>query len=210
MTNRCLARPTSRARTKATSSHSVVVTLDMGGSSAKASAFDAASGRSVGCVKVMYGPFAPQGDAAEYVADERLQNAYGALEALVRAVGREPGSYLGITVGAARGPFVLLDHAGDVVPPTLLNNDKRPSVQGARLRSEVGAEDLYRLTGQWPGCPMGPATAAVVPRRFSRCLATDVYRGTAARLASLYKLCGRACKRTFVGGDEPDAGCLET
>ncbi len=161
----------------------------MGGSSAKASAFDAASGRSVGCVKVMYGPFAPQGDAAEYVADERLQNAYGALEALVRAVGREPGSYLGITVGAARGPFVLLDHAGDVVPPTLLNNDKRPSAQAARLRSEVGAEDLYRLTGQWPAVQWG------LPRLlWFRDAFPDAWRRTrtVAQLHDwiLYKLCG--------------------
>jgi sugar (pentulose or hexulose) kinase len=155
VTNQRLDRPTSGARTKAKSRRSVVVTLDMGGSSAKASAFDAASGTNIGCAKVMYRPVAHQGDASEYVATERLQNAYGALEALVSAVGSEPRSYLGITVGAARGPFVLLDHSGDVVPPTLLNSDKRPSVQAARLRSEVGAEDLYRLTGQWPAVQWG-------------------------------------------------------
>ncbi len=132
----------------ATDDASIVVTLDIGGSAAKAVAYDAARPRSLASMAVPY-PARQHDDPETFRPEDWWQAAVGALGELQRALDEPPGRYLGITVSAIRIPFVLINCDGDAVMPGLLNRDRRAAGQLATVAAALGAADLYRLTGHW-------------------------------------------------------------
>src|SRR5580698_2486974 len=132
-----------------TGSASIVVTLDVGGSAAKASAVDAATGSCLGSTAVPYPVSSGALDAGQFDPEAWWHAALGALRDLRTLLGEPPGRYLGITVSAVRIPFVLIDRSGEVVTPALLNGDRRAASELAGLAAECGADEIYRLTGHW-------------------------------------------------------------
>lgn len=132
-----------------TDGESIVVTLDIGGSAAKAVAYDAARGRSLASTAVHYPVRRGVDDPEMFAPEEWWQAAVGALGELQRVLDMPPGRYLGITVSAIRIPFVLIDRDGKAVMPGLLNRDRRAAGQLAAIAAAAGAAEVYRLTGHW-------------------------------------------------------------
>ncbi len=127
----------------------IAVTLDIGGSAAKASAYDAARGLSLGSAAARYSAPRTPADPGMFDPDDWWLAAVRALRILRDRLDVPPRCYIGITVSAIRIPFVLLDGDGQVVMPGLLNRDKRAAAQIAGLTAVAGAEEIYRLTGHW-------------------------------------------------------------
>ncbi len=132
----------------ATDDASIVVTLDIGGSAAKAVAYDVARQRSLAATAVPY-PARRHDDPEMFQPEDWWQAAAGALAELQLALDEPPGRYLGITVSAIRIPFVLIDRDGDAVMPGLLNRDRRAAGQLAAIAAALGTAEVYRLTGHW-------------------------------------------------------------
>jgi xylulokinase len=128
---------------------SIVVTLDIGGSAAKASAFDAARGIPLASTAVPYPGRPATADQGQFEPEDWWLAAVGALGELRRRVGEPAARYLGITVSAIRIPFVLLDGRGEVVMPGLLNSDRRAAGEVGGIAAACGADEVYRLTGHW-------------------------------------------------------------
>jgi xylulokinase len=128
---------------------SIVVTLDIGGSAAKASAYDAARGISLASAAVPYPAQSAAADQGQFEPEGWWRAALGALAELRGRTGEPAGRYLGITVSAIRIPFVLLDGRGEVVMPGLLNGDRRAAGELGDLAAGYGADEIYRLTGHW-------------------------------------------------------------
>jgi xylulokinase len=167
----------------------IVVTLDIGGSAAKASGYDAARQVSLGTTAVRY-PAAPAGqDAGMFDPDGWWQAAVAALRGLRELIGQPAGRYLGVTVSAIRIPFVLLDATGAAVMPGLLNRDRRAAPHVRELTSAVGAAELYRTTGHWPAPEFGLPKLLWV-----RDCYPDAWRATRTVLQLhdwfVYRLCG--------------------
>ncbi len=167
----------------------IVVTLDIGGSAAKASGYDAGREVSLGTTAVRY-PAAPAGqDPGMFDPDGWWRAAAEALRSLRELIGQPAGRYLGVTVSAIRIPFVLLDASGDPVMPGLLNRDRRAAAQVAQLTSAVGGASLYQLTGHWPAPEFGLPKLLWVRENWP-----DAWRATAAVLQLhdwfIYRLCG--------------------
>ena len=128
---------------------SIVVTLDIGGSAAKASAYDAARGISLASAAVPYPARSAATDQGQFEPEGWWRAALGALAELRGRTGEPASRYLGITVSAIRIPFVLLDGRGEVVMPGLLNSDRRAAGELGDLAAGCGADEIYRLTGHW-------------------------------------------------------------
>src|ERR1700722_12776589 len=112
-----------------TSDASIVVTLDIGGSAAKASAYDAARPASLGHAAAPYPRPAAGADPGLFDPQSWWRAALTALRDLREQLGEPAGRYLGITVSAIRIPFVLVDAGGEPVMPGLLNKDRRAQPQ---------------------------------------------------------------------------------
>jgi xylulokinase len=127
----------------------VVVTLDIGGSAAKAVAYDAVRHRCVASAAMPYPAASEPGDPGLFDPEGWWHAAVGALAELRHSM-NEPGRRcLGITVSAVRIPFVLIDSDGSPTMPGLLNRDRRAAGQLAAIAAAVGAANLYRVTGHW-------------------------------------------------------------
>ena len=134
---------------------SIVVTLDIGGSAAKASAYDAERQVSLGSSAVPYPAPPPGTDRGMFDPDAWWLAASRVLFDLRELTGEPPGRFLGITVSAIRIPFVLLDARGEPALPGLLNRDRRAAPQVAHAVSAIGGAELYRVTGHWPAPEFG-------------------------------------------------------
>ena len=138
-------------RTEAT----IVVTLDIGGSAAKASAYDIARNACIGSTAEPYPSPPPGRDPGTFDPDEWWLAAIGSLRALAQVLDKPATSYLGITVSAIRIPFVMLDGSGEVVGPCLLNKDRRALPFVPHITAAFGAEQVYQTTGHWPAPEWG-------------------------------------------------------
>jgi sugar (pentulose or hexulose) kinase len=136
-------------------SASIVVTLDIGGSAAKASAYDAAARASLGHAAVPYPAPAPGADPGTFDPQAWWRAAAAALRDLREQLGAPAGRFLGITVSAIRIPFVLAGADGEPVMPGLLNSDRRAQPYVSQAAAALGADRLYELTGHWPGAEFG-------------------------------------------------------
>lgn len=132
----------------------IVVTLDVGGSAAKASAFDAVRCAHLASTSEPY-PAPDHGDPGVFDPEAWWATATRALVSLTAIVDAAPGRYLGVVVSAIRIPFVLVDRGGDPVLPGLLNKDRRALAHLAEITAAIDADDLYRTTGHWPTAEFG-------------------------------------------------------
>jgi xylulokinase len=133
----------------------IVVTLDIGGSAAKASAWDAARQAPLGQAAVPYPAPPPGADPGLFDPRAWWQAAVAALGELRERLGEPAGRYLGITVSAIRIPFVLTGADGEPVMPGLLNSDRRALPLVGRIAAVLGGDGLYGLTGHWPAPEFG-------------------------------------------------------
>ncbi len=130
-------------------SPALAITLDIGGSAAKAYAYDVQRGRTAAMAAAPYAaPHLPS-DPGMFEPDRWWLSAVAALRVLRDQLDVPGGSYAGVTVSAIRIPFVLLGRDGDVVMPGLLNKDRRAEGQVAELAAAVGQAEIYRQTGHW-------------------------------------------------------------
>src|ERR1700691_1976075 len=127
----------------------IVVTLDIGGSGAKAVAYDAVRQRCVASAAVPYPAGGDAGDPGLFEPEDWWHAAVGALTELRLALTEPSRRCLGITVSAIRIPFVLIDRDAPPAMPGLLNRDRRAARQVADIAAAAGADDVYRVTGHW-------------------------------------------------------------
>jgi xylulokinase len=127
----------------------IVVTLDIGGSAAKAVAYDAVRQRGVASAAVPYPEGGSAGDPGLFEPEDWWHAAVGALTELRRVLAEPNRRCLGITVSAIRIPFVLVERDGTPAMPGLLNRDRRAARQVAEIGAAAGADDVYRITGHW-------------------------------------------------------------
>ena len=128
---------------------SIVVTLDIGGSAARAVAYDAVGQRSLASVAVPYPASSDVSDPGMFEPEGWWHAAVGALARLRHSLDEPSSRFLGITVSAVRIPFVLIDGDGTPVMPGLLNRDRRAAGQLARIAAVADAAEVYRVTGHW-------------------------------------------------------------
>jgi xylulokinase len=134
----------------------VAVTIDVGGSGVKLSAYSIDAHRSLGSHSAAYDPAAWRAGGSEFDVTSWWATTVSALRQLVVALDvSSPSAFAGITVGAIRIPFVLLDGAGDVVRPCIRNGDRRATAQVGELEAQLGGDALYRTTGHWPAAEFG-------------------------------------------------------
>ena len=121
----------------------LVAGLDVGGSSVKAWVAsldgDLLATETVALPSVRPAPHRVELDAAVWEAACRT-----ALARAVEQAGRPGGDHLGVTVSTLRQGFVLLDAAGDVLGPGVLNSDRRGAAHAQVLAG------THELTGHWP------------------------------------------------------------
>ncbi|MCU1488639.1 MAG: xylulokinase [Acidimicrobiaceae bacterium] len=131
---------------------SVVVTLDIGGSAAKATAYDVSRRAVLASTTSMY-PISDE--AGQFDPEAWWVSSLRALKSVVLESEVDGKDYLGVTVGAVRMPFVLVDEAGEPTAPALLNKDRRALRQVAEVEGAIGAQSLYEVTGQWAAPEFG-------------------------------------------------------
>jgi xylulokinase len=126
----------------------IVLTLDIGGSGVKASAYDAGRARNVASVVTRY-PDDPAAEPGTFSPDLWWSSALQGCRELADLTSAAEGEYLGVTVSAIRIPFVLIDRNREVVLPSLLNRDRRAGGQVRALIRAFGERPLYETTGHW-------------------------------------------------------------
>jgi xylulokinase len=136
---------------------SVVVTLDIGGSAVKASAFCTRRRRSVASITQAWQERSFSADRTECDLDSWWATTTEALKGLVGGSGLDPSQFAAVTVSAIRIPFVLLDRQLDAVRPCILNRDRRATIQTERIRRAFTDSELHDLTGHWAAPEFGLA-----------------------------------------------------
>jgi xylulokinase len=132
----------------------IVLTLDIGGSGVKASAYDTRRSATVASVVTPY-PDDPHGEPGTFRPDLWWSAALAGCGALADLTAGPGAEYLGITVSAIRIPFVLVDRDREVVLPSLLNRDRRAAGQVRALTRAFGEQPLYETTGHWAAPEFG-------------------------------------------------------
>jgi xylulokinase len=124
----------------------VYVGLDLGTSSLKAVAVDAA-GAAVGTATAAYPTYRPEPGAAE----QEPQDWFDAIRAAVAALAAQAPArrWRGIGLSGMIPTLVLADVAGAPIGRAITWQDGRAEAYGEALRDAVGADRLYELTGQW-------------------------------------------------------------
>ena len=114
---------------------SVVATLDIGGSAAKATAYDIRARATVATTSAPYPAIAGSGDPGLFDPNAWWSSALRALSSLADTLDLAGNRYLGLTVSAIRIPFVLVDKRGCPTAPGLLNKDRRAGRQVRNSRT---------------------------------------------------------------------------
>jgi xylulokinase len=169
------------------SSPEIVLTLDSGGSGAKAHAFDLATRRHAGSFACPYAP--ATGDPGLFDPAAWWDAAVVALATLVERLSLPATAFAGVTVSAIRIPAVLLDGHGGLTGPSILNTDRRGEEALEELAARVGEDELYSVTGHWPTPKLGLAKLL-----WTRSHLPGQWRRTAKVLQLhdwfVYRLCG--------------------
>jgi sugar (pentulose or hexulose) kinase len=179
---------------------SLVVTIDIGGSAAKAYAFDVVNQRAAGQASASYPKLRADSDPGSFDPDEWWGAATSALSTLVQQLDVANSNYLGVTVSAIRIPFVLIDKDGAPVGPSLLNKDRRALRDVADMIETIGATRLYETTGHFGAPEFGLAKLLWMRRTHP-----EVWRSTATVLQLhdwfIYRLSG-------VAASEPSSAAM--
>ena len=133
----------------------LILTIDGGGTSAKVSAYSISSHHAVASAAVEYAASYPAFEFAEFDPDSWWAAVVRAIRLTVERAAVDPSSYVGITCTGMRIPFLLLDANGATLAPGVLNVDRRGQGYLDRVRSALGPERLYELTGHWPNSKFG-------------------------------------------------------
>jgi sugar (pentulose or hexulose) kinase len=167
---------------------SIVITLDIGGSGVKASAFDASRALAIASVVERY-PADPGVPPGAFSPEQWWACAAASCRSLASRIAAPARDYLGITVSAIRIPFVLIGADGRVVLPSLLNRDRRASSYAQDLARLFGERALHATTGHWPAPEFGLPKLLWVRSQYP-----DAWRATAKILQLhdwfIYQLCG--------------------
>ncbi len=132
----------------------LVVGVDVGTTSAKATAYDAA-GRSWAASARAYPLATPAPGRAEQDADEVCDAACAALAAVTDDVARAGGRVAGVALSAAMHSLLAVDSAGRALTPVLTYADTRAAAQATTLRAAPAAAGLQQRTGT-PIAAMSP------------------------------------------------------
>ncbi len=133
----------------------LVLTVDVGGSGVKVSAYDLSSHRSVGRLTRAFEPGSWNANGTECDLTSWWNTCVKAIGSLVGGSGRHPRHFAALTAGAIRIPFVLLDGDDQIVRPCIANADRRAHAEAEELEAELGRMELYRLTGHWAAPEFG-------------------------------------------------------
>jgi sugar (pentulose or hexulose) kinase len=134
----------------------VVLSVDVGGSGVKVSAFDMAQRRSLGQVTSAYDPRSWSRDRGTLDLDSWWITIASTLATLLEKLHLGATAVSGITVAAARIPFVLLDSDSRIIRHCIANTDRRATAEAARLAEDFGNQ-LYERTGHWAAPEFGLA-----------------------------------------------------
>lgn len=133
----------------------MVVTLDIGGSAAKATAYDIRERAALASTATPYPVAAGSVDPGLFDPNAWWSTALRSLSSLAGELDLSGGRYVGVTVSAIRIPFVLVDAGGCPTAPGLLNKDRRAVRQVREVTEAFGANALYELTGHWAAPEFG-------------------------------------------------------
>ncbi|MGH8962849.1 MAG: xylulokinase [Jatrophihabitantaceae bacterium] len=141
---------------------SVVVGLDLGTSSVKAAAVDA-QGRVLARARREY----PTSRSGAGVAEQDPADWWRATGAVLAELATlaPTRDWIGLGLSAMLPTLVALDDQHEPVTAAITWQDARGEAAGERLRSRIGADELYRRTGQWvDGRYLLPMAAALSER----------------------------------------------
>lgn len=124
----------------------IAIGLDLGTSSLKAIAVDAATGQVLARERQPYPTHRPEPGAAEQAPKDWMAAVVGALGRLAAATGAE--HWIGIGLSAMLPTLVRLDAAGEPVGNAIVWEDTRAEPQAERLRAEHPEAVAYERTGQ--------------------------------------------------------------
>jgi xylulokinase len=133
----------------------LTLTIDGGGTSVKVSAYSIAAGCTVAGAVVEYSASFPSPELAEFDPASWWEAVMQAIRETVDRASVPPSGYSGVTCVGMRIPFVLLDGHREALGPGILNIDRRGQSYLHRVRTELGPERLYQLTGHWPNAKFG-------------------------------------------------------
>lgn len=130
----------------------LVAGLDYGGSSLKAWVADLETGELLSAVTEPTDTNRPRPYAAEFSPAAWWAATGTAMRRAVDAAGQPAAAYAGITATSLRQGFVLIGggRGGTELGPGVLNSDRRGGPHLETLRTRIGVERLYALTGHWP------------------------------------------------------------
>ena len=147
----------------------VFIGVDLGTSSLKAVALTS-TGELVGRASESYPTQRPEPQASEQDPAAWLAAFGTAMRQLSEQVPQ--GGWAALGLSAMIPTLVATDDEGDPVRPAITWEDARAEPEGSRLRDQVGAERLYRETGQWVDgrylLPMLLRIASADPLQFQR------------------------------------------
>jgi sugar (pentulose or hexulose) kinase len=139
-----------------------LVGLDLGTSGLKVVALGD-DGQVLARSRSAYATSRPEPGAAEQSPSHWWAAATGAVREL--AVQVRPERWRGIALSGMLPTLVALDAAGSPVTSAITWQDARSEAPGAELRARIGAQELYRRTGQWvDGRYLLPMMAALAIR----------------------------------------------
>jgi len=133
----------------------LILTIDGGGTSAKVSAYSIGSCRAVASAAVEYSASYPAPEFVEFDPASWWAAVVQAMRLTVERAAVDPAAYAGVTCTGMRIPFLLLDRDAETLAPGVLNLDRRGQGYLDRVRSALGPERLYELTGHWPNSKFG-------------------------------------------------------
>ena len=127
----------------------LVLTLDIGTGSSRALIYSVSKEEVVSAVSISAVIDHPAPNRAEFVPEIWKDAALGAMAEAVAQAKSHAEDYLGITVTSLRQGFVLMDKAGALLGPGVLNYDRRGALGISRIQEKCHIEELYALTGHW-------------------------------------------------------------
>jgi xylulokinase len=133
----------------------LILTIDGGGTSVKASAYSLQTHQILTGVTEEYSASYPSPELAEFDPNSWWAAVVRAVRETVQRAGASPSAYTGITCTGMRIPFLLLDAHDEPLAPGVLNVDRRGQDYLDRVRAILGPEKLYALTGHWANAKFG-------------------------------------------------------
>jgi sugar (pentulose or hexulose) kinase len=127
----------------------LVLTIDAGGSSVKATVCAAGGARTVASARRPYRAMYDESGRAEFDPATWWGVILEVCRAVVARADATPNRYLGITCTGMRAPFVLVDPDGEPLAPGVLVPDRRGAAYLAEIEHVIDRRSLHAVTGHW-------------------------------------------------------------